>query len=167
MQRTEQTSMRRPRLARRPWPAALSVATWLALLPAADVRAEGHYSVEEADVLPSGSCLLSGWVDRGLGNPYRTGMLSPQCGLGPVELEFQFSRERDAGDRSWSTPLSTSLKWGTRLAPTLLAAVNVEFEFEDASRLEQTRIHRAAVLAAARRFPDPRQPGSGTGPAGP
>lgn len=110
------------------------------VFPRSAQAAEGHYSVEEADLLPKGSCRLSGWAHRGLGNPLRTGVLAPQCGLGPIELEFELGRERDAIDRRWSTPLSTTIKWGKALSPDLLAAIHVEFEFEEASRLEQTRV---------------------------
>jgi len=119
---------------------SVALSLTFALTPATALGAEGHYSVEEADLLPKGSCRLSGWTHRGLGNPLRTGVLSPQCGLGPIELEFEFVRERDPIARSWSTPLSTTIKWGRALSPDLLAAIHVEFEFEDASRLEETRV---------------------------
>ena len=118
----------------------LLVAAWLALAPATGLGAEGHYSVEEADLLPKGSCRLSGWTNRGLRNPYRGAVVSPQCGLGPIELEMEFGRQRDGVEREWSSPQSLTIKWGRQLAPTLQGAVHVEFESDDGARsLEQTR----------------------------
>ena len=125
---------------RRLAPSSLLVAICLALAPATGLGAEGHYSVEEADLLPKGSCRLSGWSNRGLRNPYRGAVVSPQCGLGPIELEMEFGRERDPIERDWSTPLSLTVKWGRTISPTLQGAVHVEFESDDgALSLEQTR----------------------------